>query len=381
MRSKFSVSALAFLTFIFLFFLPCFAVETGDVERVRNKSVLDNGDLAVIDTFVSEAVAELLETEDFTSIGKIRLALSSRKNSGTESAQAQYSLQFSDSAYKYVSAAVKKLDDLMGDDRKFRVTVNMLILINDLEQMRLSELVEDKLYTENTIIRYWAVRCVTNESVVKRLNLPGSGNLKRGLEIVKKLEALVDGAEPELIVLISEFAASLENTKAEELLLKIADNRMKEYANWTVEDEFVDMTVLKMLYEKLKSSGTNKVRFAQSFAQLYSYAMQRYVADIDGGEFLSEQARGKLASVLVETENCCIWRILGLPQSVIKKAVGRDDHIRLLAEHSRILGSETSEGELAKKLGFDYGSDADGNKITVPLKLPERPVTEETIVE
>ena len=98
--------------------------------------------------------------------------------------------------------------------------------------------------------------------------------------------------------------------------------------------------------------------------------MQRYVK---GSGILSEAQKQHLASVLVETEDKCVGRILGKPQSIIKKAVEQNDYRGLLEEHNKLLGSSTAAGELPAKLNFDYGTHTDGRKRTAPPALPNYP--------
>jgi hypothetical protein len=106
---------------------------------------------------------------------------------------------------------------------------------------------------------------------------------------------------------------------------------------------------------------------------LYSYVLQRYVK---GRDFLGDAEKQQLASVLVETEILCISRRLGIAQSVIKKAVERDDYMGLLQEHSRLLGDKTRAGELPLRLNFDYDEKPDGSRRIAPLALPAPPKTE-----
>ena len=48
------------------------AVDSLAIEAVRAKSVLNDADFNVIDSFVAKAVAEILITEDFSSISNTR---------------------------------------------------------------------------------------------------------------------------------------------------------------------------------------------------------------------------------------------------------------------------------------------------------------------
>jgi hypothetical protein len=101
--------------------------------------------------------------------------------------------------------------------------------------------------------------------------------------------------------------------------------------------------------------------------------MQRYIM---GQDFLSDTVKQQLASVLVEMEIMCISRRMEMPQSIIKKAVEREDYTGLLQEHNRLLGDGTKAGQLSLRLNFDYGKKPDGTKRVAPLALPEPPKTE-----
>ena len=77
--------------------------------------------------------------------------------------------------------------------------------------------------------------------------------------------------------------------------------------------------------------------------------------------------------MLVETEQSCISKLLAMPQSVIRKAVDKDDTAALLTEHNRLLGDQGRQGRLAEEIKFDYGKTSEGARRTWPLDLPEPP--------
>jgi len=357
------------------------AVSTSEIDSVRNKGVLEDEDFQIIDKFVAEAVRELVKTKDFTSIARIRTVILARKSSSRDSAATQYAEQFSKSAYKYISSGLKQASGLTPEERKFKVVLNLLILVDGLSDLRLADLAMEKLSNHNTVIRYWAVHSVTNPGITKQLNSAKAANSNLARNIVGRLKGLVEGASPETIALMAQFAADVDIPQGEDLLLQIADMRISKYANWTVDYELLDATVLRLLCNKISAAGLNKPlpatsrgkpAIARRFGQLYSYAIQRYVK-VKGRDFLAATQIGQLASVLVETEDKCIRELLEKRQVVIKRAVERDDVTALLLEHNRLLGDETRAGELALKLNFDYGPSPDGNKRTAPLTLPEPP--------
>ena len=346
------------------------AVDTREIDVCCRKEVLDDGDLQIIDDFVAGGVDELVKTKDFTSIAKIRTVILSRSSSSKESAKAQYGEQFSESAYKYISKALEAAKELTPAEHRFRVILNLLILVDSLEDPLLGDLAIKRLNDENNAIRYWAVHSVTSSGITKQLNTGGADNLERAERITKQLKGLVESGSPEILALMAEFAAEVDIPQGEELLLQIADVRISRYADWTVEYELLDGDILKLLDSKIPSDSTSKADVARRFGQLYSYAIQRYVK---GQDVLSDTQKNQLASVLVETEISCISKRLKVTQSVVKNAVEQGDYRALLQEHSRLLGDETKAGQLPLKLSFDYGKNPDGSKRIAPLALPEPP--------
>jgi len=351
------------------------AVSARDIEKVQMKGVLGDEDFQIIDNFVKEAVRDLVRTEDFTSIAKVRARILRRSKSSKESAQAQYSQHFSESALTHISEAFKQARGLKPEDRKLKTTLNLLILVGNLQDIRLVDLAIPMLKEPSTIIHYWAVYSITNPGITEQFNSTEPADLALAGRIIEQLKGLVDDSSPEITALMARFAAEVNVPQGEELLLQIAQMRMRRYADWTVNYELLDASILKFLYDKISSAGQSKAAIARSFGQLYSYTMQRY---IKGRDFLSPEQKHQLASVLVEIENKCLWKLLGMTmrQTTIKRAVEQDDYNSLLQEHNRLLGDETSVGQLPLKLNFDYGTKPDGSKLTAPLALPERPKRE-----
>ena len=375
MKIKWVILAVLAGFLVLLMNLSSVAVNTRDVDRVRSKGVLDNQDLRIIDDFIAEAVQELVKTRDFASIAKLRTVILSRK-----STQGQYAQQFSESTHRHISAGFTQAQELMPEDRKTKVVVNLLILIDGLEDLRLADLAIGMLKDKNMIVRYWAVHCLTNPPIIQQLNSAGTSNSSPAEAIAGELGQLVESSSPEIIALIARFAADVKIPQGEDLLGQIADTRIKRYADWTVKYELMDSAILKLLESKipLPSAGpggpmptasSSKPEIARRFGQLYSYAIQRYAK---GQAFLSEIQKQQLASILVETEEKCISRLLGRPQTTIRRAVERENFTALLDEHNRLLGDETRAGELPSKLNFDYGTSS-GSRRTAPIPLPDPP--------
>ena len=115
--------------------LNAVAVNTRDIDAVLKKSVIDDQDKKIIDDFLDQAVQELVKTRDFTSIAKVRSVILSRK-----STQSQYAQQFSESAYQHIRAGFEQAQTLRPEERKTNVFINLLILIDGMEDLRLADL-------------------------------------------------------------------------------------------------------------------------------------------------------------------------------------------------------------------------------------------------
>jgi len=352
------------------------AVNTREVDNVRKKAVLDNSDLKIIDDFLAEAINELVRTRDFTTIAQLRTVILSRQS--TQSQQGQYTQQFSESARRYIAQGFIDAQKLPRQERITGVTINLLILADGLKDLGLADQAVAMLKNENMVIRYWAVHCLTNPGIITKLNAETNSN--QASAFAAKFTEILDTSTPEIIALIAQFAARVKMPQAEQLLCQIADIRIKRYADWTVKYELYDSAILKYLSSKMplasQASGststtpaTSKAPVARCFAQLYSYAIQRYVK---GADILNNTQKSHLVSVLVDTEDKCIGVLLK-PQRTIRMALEGNSLPAILAEHDRLLGSATTPGELPQILKFDYSTNPNGPKLAAPIPLPDPP--------
>ena len=371
----------AFLTILAAFFVltinsKAVAVNTRDIDNVLKKGVIDDQDKKIIDDFLSQAVQELVKTRDFTSIAKLRTVILSRRSS-----QSQYAQQYSESAYKHIKSGFELAQTLRREERTTNVTISLLILIDGMEDLRLSDLAMAMLKDQNMVIRYWAVHCLTNPAIALQLNSPATSNTQLATTIIERLNEVVETSKAEILVHIARFAATVNIPQGEQLLLQVADERIKRYADWTVKHEFYDAVILKFLESKISSSSQapaapasttsiSKPAIARRFAQLYSYVIQRY---IKANDILNETQKQQLTTVLIETEDKCISRLLGGPQVTIRRAIERTNLAALSDEHNRLLGDETNPGLLPSKFTFDYNTTPNGTKRTAPIPLPEKP--------
>ena len=227
------------------------AVNTREIEEVRNKGVLNSTDLQIIDNFVAEAVEELVNTKDFTSIARVRTVILARKNSNRDN-QAQYAEQFSESAYKYISLGFEQASRLTPQERKFKAILNLLILVDNLEDLRLINLGRGMLNHDNAVIRYWAVHSVTNPGIIRQLNSNASSKLAS--EIAVQLKGVVEEANSETIPLMAEFAAKVQQALQQQLGLAVGvridiERQPQFQEEWRRVQAQLDSQYLKLLDE------------------------------------------------------------------------------------------------------------------------------------
>jgi hypothetical protein len=347
------------------------AVSTMGIEMVRKKAVLDSSDFDVIDRFVAEAVGELVNSKEFVSVGGKRGVIISNSKSNRDSAQSQYHDRFTGSAYKYIGSGLKNASLLKPESLRFKVIMNLLILIDELNNARLAGLAIDMIGDKNPIVCYWAVRCVTSADIVKYLN---SSDRQLAVRILRRLRGYVNQGSPEVLNMMAEFGknVNVDIQQSEQLLVAIADKRLSEYADWKVDKELLDATLLIALCEKMKPGGVNGSVSGVRFVQLYSYSIQRYVI---GKDLLGAEQKRQLASLLSEAERECISDILNMPQVDIRNAIARNNYSAIMQAHNKLFGGEGVAGELTSKYKLTFGKNPDGSERTSPLVLPGPPAS------
>ena len=346
-------------------------LDSSAIAEVVVKPMLDSGDMKVIDDFVKQATSVLITARDPSFAIRARTELVRYKSSSESSAQRQYGTQFSESATKHIADALEQAAELSVGNRRLLAMLNLLVLVDNLGDAQLADIAIGMLKNEYGVVRYWAVHCLTNSAVTEQLNEPANLDLAR--RVVGELSSAIGNSSPQTL---ADFGAFLSIPESADLVTEIADVRMKEYEEGSVEYERVDADVLKALCAKITSAKQeNKAAPARRFAQLYSYAIQRYAKGTSQG-WLINARKQQLMSVLAETEGKCLHTLLGARQTNIRRALEQGDVEALMAAHDGLLGDETTAGRLAEKLGFHYGEDPGGQGRTAPVALPDAPAAE-----
>ena len=343
----------------------------------KNNQALGTLESGVIDNFLAEVFDELLAAEGQAEMVTARLQITFRK--GTEKT-GHYSSSF-------VLAVRRQLKDIFGQldswDDKVRlqqVTRNLIILVAEMESLVLVDFGIDNLGDNDVIIRYWAVKAISQPAIAAQLNSEMTADADVADKIVTALDKVVETETyGEILDLIVRFAASLDTIRARELLLKFADMRIAAYEDWSVSDEHIDAVLLNGIGAVAAKNSVTRKEAGQKFAQLYSYVIQRFIL---GADVLSEDSLAAMASVIVDVEAGAVSKILGRTQRAIRTAVEKKTYPALQREHDDLFGLPGIAGKLPVKLSFDYGKGPNGT-LTTPKKLtpPAKPKEADTNAE
>jgi hypothetical protein len=356
---------------VFLFSFDAAAVSTAHIDVVRAKEMLADTDTAIIEEFLSAAFDEFFTKTDFSDVAVLRSTIINRSESELESGQIQYGPRFLTAAQKQIAQTLEKNSKLPDSPRKQLLTMNLLILINDLANLEISKIALDYTQTPDVMVRYWAVNCLANNNILRQLNTAGSEETTRlAGQFVQNLQTAVKSeSSGDILILAAQFAAGLKYPAANDLLTQIAQKRADLYLNWQVNDEMIECSILKSLSDRVQIDPDNAKITAKEFAILYSLVVQRYVLGIDT---LPAANISNLVSVIAQSEKYITRFISDWPGS-LKRTIEKGGATGLLAEHDALFGSASMAGKLPTTAGFDYGKTASGSIMLAPPQLPKPP--------
>jgi hypothetical protein len=350
---------------------PVLAVNTAKIDAIRTKETVTDSDTAVIQQFLADAFSEFYEKTDFSDVAALRNTIVSKSTSSTESGQIQYGPRFFTIAQKEFSNTLKQVNGLPDGQRKTLLTINLLILANDLGNLEISKSALDYLQNSNVIMRYWATNCLSNAAIISQLNYDSAENRQLADDIVKRFSANVKTEQSgDIIAVMAQFASGLKRPAANDLLTEIAQKRIDLYMGWKVNDEMTDTSILKALIDRTTTDADSSKLMVKNFSILYSVIIQRYAM----GDQLSDTTKSSLVSVITQSEKL-LTKYIPDWQGSLKRAIEKGGAAGLLAEHDSLFGSASGAGKLPTAAGFDYGKNPDGSAKNAPPTL-SKPQTE-----
>jgi hypothetical protein len=350
-----------------------FGIKTDQIEAVRlrtdgSTAELTASDVSVINSFWQNALNTMQLTEDSQEIVLIR-----RQVEGQNSAQplSSYATAFIDAAGKYLLQAFTQISAVDDLARRQLLEQNLMILTAKMETPKLASVALERIVQDDPIVRYWAVKAVTNSAVIGVLSDEVMADEQTRSAIIAALQkcAAVE-TQPEIQEMIIRFGATMNQAGAREILLMIADKRIEAYKSWAVENEILDAKLLIAIggVAIMQSDGAVKSEFAQKFAELYSLIFQRYM---QGQDALTDEQVEMTVLVMAEVDRMILGKMLNMSQAQTGIVNALKSKRGLDRVYETIFGDRLRKGSLSTTFNFDYGKDASGKAITEPPKLSE----------
>ena len=360
--------------FVFVALLSTFslaAIPTDEITTVREKAIAEGGsvsasDRQVIDKFVQSAIDAMFLSDDSAEVTEIRQQI--RRQKGTQDLS-MYASTYLGIVRTHLRTSFEAAERIQDAGKKKTVVRNLVILAAEMKSLMLAEFGLSQLDNPDIITRYWAVKCIAGSAIVEQLNSDISNNPETAAKIYEALSQMAqNGQSPEIFQLLIEYAGGWNDERAAELLTKLTQGRIEKYQNWTVKDCWLEIPLLKALAGKYETRQlqAEKAEMVRMFAELYSLVLQRWML---GQDVLTTSQKDNLISVIVEVDQN-VLESLGLPTGRVKSALERGSGLE--REFEDLLGTATRQGELSRKLRFNYGQ-ADGRAVTSPPKLMPPP--------
>jgi hypothetical protein len=363
---------IVFLCILLVCSSTLYAIDSEMIDEVYQKALdgqlLDSDDTQIIEDFWAEAIEELLLTEDPKEVFRLKTLILAKK---PQIQANDYYNGFIQSAKKNLDFAFNEIKSWDVNEHKINIDMNLFILAAQIESPELVDFAFERIDSQETIIRYWAVKAITSPAILGKLNSEIMSEEVLAEKVADVLKKVVEKEKsPEINELIVKFLSQLISPESTQLLVDIAEKRIEAYQSWTVACELMDGKLLIVLGTEIltETRKQQKTDMARSFAQLYSYVMKRYII---GKDFLSETQKNDLVSVMVEVEQEILGKLLEKPQVSIKRAIEKKSLNTLRREHDMLLGTASLTGELARQIDYDYGKNSTGRAINAPKSLSD----------
>lgn len=347
-----------------------FAVKTTEIQMVRlqtdgRSSELSASEQGVIKSFWENALNTMQLTDDVQEVVEIRRQIEQQKSIQPLSA---YAAAYISTADDYLKIAFDNVSRIEEDAKRQLLEQNLMILAANLESPKLASMAIERMDQKDSVVRYWAVKTVTNAGVIQSLSDEIMADEDTKVQILNALQQRIEfEQQSEIQTMIIQFCAAVNHPTARDILLAIADQRIAAYMDWSVDREIMDAKLLIALGSTamMQSDAGVKSDFARKFAELYSLVFQRYTM---GQKILSGQQIDQNISVIAEVNDRTLKGMLNVSQTGVLIALKQKRGLDRVYE--KIFGDRMRSGDLAAIYKFDYGKDATGKAITEPPKLP-----------
>jgi len=358
---------------VFLCVLPVYGVNTNEIEALRQRVQqsgieLSAADTAVISKFWSAALDQMLLSANSQDMVEVRRQLEAQRGNEYLSF---YATAYIAEALKDIQAAYQNTQRIENLQQRINAERNLMILTANLASPKLAPIAVSRLADTDEVIRYWAVKAITQPAVIEQLSKEEVTRDPQAAEAI--LNALKERilSEPltEIQKMMIDFAAAFNHPAARQILLSLSEQRLNAYRQWKVQDELVETKLLTALgtIAVLQQDAEIKKTFGKAFAELYSAVFQRYMK---GAARLSAEQTEQLIAVISEIDQTVVNKTMGIQTSILRTLQRRGP---LDSDYEMLFGNRQLAGELGLRFKFDYGKDASGKPITFPAELDPMP--------
>jgi hypothetical protein len=286
------------------------------VDRIRTNSILSDTDLQEIDAYVTGALDTMLVAKKPEDLDKIRKQIisSSKSNSQTRETRNTYNQRFAATIQAHYPSIANQLAGLEDHDIARHIELTLCIIIAETDHPDLCGDLIALLDNENAWVRYWALKGLSTETMVKfHLSQESTSDLVQDL-VAGLRNAL---SEETNSLLISQIVVTASLPKFPEALKVVRDcleKRWTFYNQWKVSDELTDITSIQNTLEIIGKGSLAENRELQndliySVGKLFSAGLQRYKTGMqykDNNDkelaLLDPDNQHKLQSFLIESE-------------------------------------------------------------------------------
>lgn len=351
------------------------ALNTQAIEDVRAKyesttTALPAEAVTVLDEFWRSTLDTMILSRDSEEVVSIRRELVKQKGTKNIGFYRSAYMQAGKSDLVTAFSSTEKNSDI---EQKTQIERNLMILVAELKGLELAEFALPRTANPDPVVRYWAVRALTDTAIAEQLrsDIASDADRELGKKIVAAMTDYVKNfGEPQMLVFIANFALTFKTPESLTLLNQAADTRIVQYMNWTVRMESTDVFILKNLNQAAAENPSFKAESGRRFGQLYACVIQRYIkGTIKAQPILSEDSKSQVISVIAEIEDAILSKtITGWQKTLRNDLAGSKD---LTKSYEILFGTTGRAGDLTTQMGIDYGTDASGKKLVNPLPLPQ----------
>ena len=310
-------TALFLALLIFVSSAVCYGqVANREIEAVRNKALLLDTDLTLIDSYVTEQFAELAAAADGTAVYSPQQNLLANAQS-TTARNSQTARTYADRYSRNVAMQLSRIleqtsqADENPTQRSIRTAAVVIAAQMDNDQLitPLVALIDDPIFE----VRYWAIKGLSGPRTSQALRQVGETTSETVLDaLVSALDQAQTGAMIDTI--FQALAPFAYKEKGRQALITGIDKRLGQYQNWSVTDEGVDLRLIGRLVQYATESVSVSALEARNAllakaVDLYVTASQRYTMGMQAKDskgktlvVLDQQSQDRLTRLLSEGE-------------------------------------------------------------------------------